>query len=79
MVETRSKKASEDEKTNLPLQIHRNPALDENRAGRGTEGNGNRRLTKESCHVEQGHNFYTSTGTLDRHFDSKPGSKRLTS
>ena len=50
----------------LEVEVHPNPALDENRAGRGTEGNGNRRLASESTPVEQSHNFATSTGTLDR-------------
>ena len=39
--------------------------MDENRAGRGTKGNGNKRLASESIPVEQGHDFATSTGTLD--------------
>ena len=44
MVETRSQKYSEGQKATLELDIHRETALDENRAGRGTEGNENRRL-----------------------------------
>ena len=66
MVETRSKKASEDKKANLELEIHANPALNENRAGRGMKRNGNRRFTSESSSVEQGHNFASVRGTLDR-------------
>ena len=48
MVETKSRKASEDKKAMLEVEIHTNPALDENRGGRGTEADGNRRLTSES-------------------------------
>ena len=44
MVETRSQKSSEDQKAMLEVEIHPNPALDENRAGRGTKGKGNRSL-----------------------------------
>ena len=40
--------------------------VDENREGHGTEGKGNRRLASESTPVEQGQDFATSTGTLDR-------------
>ena len=40
--------------------------MDENRAGRGTEGIDNSRLASESTPVEQGQDFATSTGTLDR-------------
>ena len=50
----------------VEVEIHPNPALDENQAGRGTEQNGNRRLTIASTPVEQGHDFATSAGTLDR-------------
>ena len=50
----------------LEVEIHSDPALDEIRAGRGTEGNRNRRLASESTPVEQGQDFATSTGTLDR-------------
>ena len=55
MVKTRSQKSWEDQKAMLEVKIHPKPALDENRAGRGTEGNGDRRLTSESTPVEQGH------------------------
>ena len=55
MVEKRRQKASQDERAILEIEIHPNPALDENRAGRGTGGNANRRLTSESTPVEQGH------------------------
>ena len=65
MVEKWRQKVSQDERTNLGEDIHPNPALDENRTGRGTGRNANRRLTSESTPVEQGHDFATSIGTLD--------------
>ena len=40
MVETRSQKASEEKKAMLEVEIHPNRALNENRAGPGTEGKG---------------------------------------
>ena len=40
MVKTRSQKSSKGQKTMLEVEIHPNPALDENRTGRGTEGSG---------------------------------------
>ena len=40
--------------------------MDENQEGHGPEGRGNRRLASESTPVEQGQDFFTSTGTLDR-------------
>ena len=46
-VETSSQKISEDKSTKLEVDNHRSPVQDDNRAGRGTEGNGNRRLTNE--------------------------------
>ena len=66
MVETRSQKSSEEQKALLEVEIHPDPALDENRVGRGTEGNENRILASESTPVEQGQGFVTSTGTLVR-------------
>ena len=66
MVETSSQKSSEGQKATLEVEIYPDPALDENQAGRGTEGNGNRTLASESTPVEQGQDFATSTGTLDR-------------
>ena len=69
MVETRSQKSSEGQNAMLEREIHPNPALGEKWAGRGTEGNGNRRLARESTPVEQGQEFATSIGTLDRHLD----------
>ena len=58
-------KSPQKTKTTLEVDIHPDPALDENRAGRGTEGNGNRKLASEYTPVEQGQGFATSTGTLD--------------
>ena len=66
MVETRSQKSPEGQKALLEVDIHPDRALDENRAGRGTEGNGNRRLASEYTPVEQSQGFATSTGTLDQ-------------
>ena len=40
--------------------------MDENQIGNGPEGRGNRKLASESTPVEQGQDFGTSTGTLDR-------------
>ena len=48
MLEARSQKASEDKKAMLQVEIHLNPARDENRAGRGTEADGERRLTSRA-------------------------------
>ena len=45
MVDTRSQKVSEDKITELEIDIHRNPAQDENQAERGTEKDGIRRIT----------------------------------
>ena len=50
----------------MEVEIHPNHALDENWAGRRTEGNGNRRLKSESTPEEQGHDFAPSNGTVDR-------------
>ena len=66
MVETRSQKSSEGQKARLVLEVHSDPAMDENQERHGPEGRGNRRLAGESTTVEQGHDFATSTGTLDR-------------
>ena len=66
MVKTRSQKSSEGQKANLEVEIHTDPAIDENRTGRGAEGTGNRRLAGKTTPVEQGQDFATSTGTLDR-------------
>ena len=61
MVETRSQKSSEGQKAILEVDVHREPAMDENRDGYGSKGRGNRRLASE-----QGQGLATSTGTLDR-------------
>ena len=50
----------------LEAEVHPELAMDENRDGYGPEGRGNRRLASESTPVEQGQDFATSTGTLDR-------------
>ena len=60
------KKVSEDRRLKLEVEIHPSPAQDENQAGCGIEGNGIRVLTCEPTPVEQGHDFATSTGILDR-------------
>ena len=64
IVKTRSQNSPEGQKAMLEVEIHPDPAIDENRAGRGTEGSGNIRLTSESTPVEQGQDFSTPTGTL---------------
>ena len=56
MVETRSQKTSEERKDHT---------MNDNQEVNGLEGRG-RRLASESTPVEQGHDFATSTGTLDR-------------
>ena len=66
MVETRSQKSSEAQKARLEVEVHPDPAMDENREGHGPEGSGNRRMASEPTPVEQGQDFATSTGTLDR-------------
>ena len=65
MVETRSQKSSEERKAMLEVEIHTDQAMNENQEVHGPEGRG-RRLASESTPVEQGHDFATSTGTLDR-------------
>ena len=66
MDETRSQKVSEDKRLNLEVAIRRNPAQDENQAGLVTKKNGIRRKMKESTPLEEGRDFATSTGTIDR-------------
>ena len=66
MVETWSQKSSEEPKAMLEVDVHPDLAMDENQDLHGTDGRGNRRLASESTPVEQGHNFATSTGALDR-------------
>ena len=50
----------------LEVEVHPDQAMDENQERHGPEGRGNRRLASESTPVEQGQDFATSTGTLDR-------------
>ena len=66
MVETRSQKSSDEQKTTLEVEVHPDQAMDENRETHGPEGRGNRRLASESTLVEQDQDFATSTETLDR-------------
>ena len=63
MVETRSQKSSEGQMATLEVEIQPDPALDDNPAGRGTEGTENRILASESNPVEQGQDFVNSTAT----------------
>ena len=66
MVESSSQKSSEGQKAMLEVEVHPDPAMDEHWEGHGPEGRGNRRLASESTQAEQGQDFATSTGTLDR-------------
>ena len=66
MVETRSQKSSEEQNARLELEVHPDQAMEENQEIHEPEGRGNRRLASESTPVEQGQDFATSTGTLDR-------------
>ena len=66
MVETRKQKSSEEQKTMLEMEVHPDQAMHGNEELHGPDGRGNRRLASESTRVEQGHDFATSTGTLDR-------------
>ena len=50
----------------LEVEVHPDQAMNENREIHEPEGRGNRRLVSESTPVEQGQDFATSTGTLDR-------------
>ena len=65
MVETRSQKTSEERKELLEEEVNTDHAMNENQEVHGLEGRG-RRLASDSTPVEQGHDFATSTGTLDR-------------
>ena len=65
MVETRSQKSSEERKAMLAVEVHPDQAINENQEIHGPEGR-DRRLASESTPVEPGHDFATSTGTLDR-------------
>ena len=66
MVETRSQKSSERQKARLEVEVHLDPAMDENQEGLRPEGRGNRRLASKSTPVEHCQDFATSTGTLER-------------
>ena len=66
MVETRSQKSSEERKAMLEVEVHPDQATNENREIHGPEGRGNRRLASESTPVEQGQDFATCIGTLNR-------------
>ena len=50
----------------LKVEVHPDQAMDENQKTHGPEGRRNRRLASKSTSVEQGQDFATSTGTLDR-------------
>ena len=65
MVETRSQKTSEERKELLEVEVNTDHAMNDDKEVQGLEGTG-RRLASESTPVEQGHDFATSTGTLDR-------------
>ena len=66
MVETRCQNHSEGQKARLEVEVYPDPAMNENQEGHEAEGRGNRRLASESTPVEQGQDFATSTGTMDR-------------
>ena len=63
MDETKSQKFSEYKWTKLEVK---NPGQYEHQTVRETEEHGNRILTNEPTPVDQGHDFATSTATLDR-------------
>ena len=65
MVETRSQKSSEERKAMLEVEVHPDQAMNEKQEIHGPEGR-DRRLASESTPVEQGQDFATSTGILDR-------------
>ena len=65
MVETRSQKSSEERKELLEVEVNTEHAMNDNQEIHGLEGR-DRRPASESTPVEQGHDFATSTGTLDR-------------
>ena len=50
----------------LEVEFHPDQATEENQEIHGPEGRGNRRLASDSTPVEQGQDFATSTGILDR-------------
>ena len=65
MVETRSQKILEERKKLLEVEVNTDQAMNDIQEVHGLEGRG-RRLASESTPVEQGHDFATSTGTLDQ-------------
>ena len=65
MVETRSQKTSEERKELLEVEVNMDHTTNDNQEVNGLEGR-SRRLASESTPVEQGQDFATSTGTLDR-------------
>ena len=65
MVETRSQKTSEERRELLEVEVNTDHTMNDNQGVNGLEGR-SRRLASESTPVEQGHDFATSTGTLDR-------------
>ena len=65
MVETRSQKTSEERRELLEVEVNTDHTMNDNQGVNALEGRG-RRLASESTPVEQGHEFATSTGTLDR-------------
>ena len=65
MVEPRSQKSSDERKAMLEVEVHPDQAMSENQEIHGPEGR-DRRLASESTLVEEGQDFATSTGTLDR-------------
>ena len=65
MVESRSQKSSKEQKAMLEMEVYTDQAMNENQEVHGPEGK-DRRVASESTPVEQGHDFATSTGTLDR-------------
>ena len=65
MVETRSQKTSEERKEMLEVEVNTDHTMNDKQEVHALEGRG-RRLASESTPVEQGHDFATSTGTLDR-------------
>ena len=65
MVETRSQKYSEEQKEMIEVEVNTDQAMNDNQEVHGLEGRGSR-LASESTPVEQGHDFATFTGILDR-------------
>ena len=65
MVETRSQKTSEERRELLEVEVNTDHTMNDKQEVNELEGRG-RRLASESTPVEHGHDFATSTGTLDR-------------